>query len=332
MQCGADTPSTVLHVRCRPDTAETSYRQVLDLLDDISPLVQALPPSAALVDVKGATKYHSRTPYQLAERIRLRALALLGIDTHIGIGSNYSLAAMASARPARNGLRLVEPADVTAFLAPLPIEALHGIGPVQARVLSRYGVHTVGTLAALPASTASRLLGGRAGRLLHERAHGIDSRPVTPKRLPQTVSERVRFASDTLNPHDQWAALLHLVTTLGAQLRAQKRAATAITVVVTFADQSTVSRTRRLQEASAHTVDLQTPAHRILHGFALQRARVREIACRLDLTDADRTAHQITLDATRESVLRLEPVVDRANARFGPGTVGPAAAYRQRTG
>ncbi|BDM74920.1 hypothetical protein HEK616_84070 (plasmid) [Streptomyces nigrescens] len=320
--------ASILHLRCRPDTTETAFREVLALLEEFSPTVEALPPSAALVDLRGAVRFFSRSPYQLAETIRLRALARLGVDTRIGVSSTYTVAAMASALPGSKGVRLVPPGEVTSLLWPLEIEALHGIGPVQARTLRGYGLHTIGALAAMPTSTVVRLLGGRAGRLLHERSHGHDPRPVTPRRLPLSASERIHFPHDTLDPAAHRAALLDLVVTLGTRLRAQRLAATTISVTITLADRSTVTRSRRLPEASFHTEDLRSPAYRILDSFALQRARVRQIAARVEMTEAHRVARQISLDDTRESRLLLEPVIDKANARFGPGTVGPAATYR----
>ncbi|MFF4699981.1 DNA polymerase Y family protein [Streptomyces chattanoogensis] len=323
------TEANVLHVRCRPDTAEETYRDVLTLLTEISPAVQALPPTAALVDVRGARCYFGgRTSYQLAETIRLRCLARLGIDTHIGISDTYATSAVASARPTADGLCLVLPDQVKSFLAPLPVGALHGIGPTQARTLTGYGLHTIGALAATPPVTVMRILGGRAGRLLHERSHGIDPRPVTPARVSATTSERITFRHDTLDPSVLRAALLQLVVTLGARLRAQDKAATTISVIITLADRSSVTRSRRMPEASGHTEDLRVPAYRILDALALQRARIRQIAVRAELTEAGRTSRQMTFDVRRESALRLEPVLDRLNTRWGAGTVGPASAFR----
>ncbi|MFI1349571.1 hypothetical protein ACH4UR_25140 [Streptomyces lydicus] len=138
----------MLHVRCRPDTSEDAYRQVFDMLTGYSPVGQALPSAAALVEARGALPYFGCSSDQLAARIRLRAMALVGVDVHVGVASSWAVAAMASARPARNGIRLVVPDGEPAFLDQLPIEALHGIGPVQATRLRTFGLETIGALAA----------------------------------------------------------------------------------------------------------------------------------------------------------------------------------------
>jgi DNA polymerase-4 len=153
----------------------------LELLADLSAVVQVLPPTAALVEAKGALRYHGVDGRGLAEMARLRAVAHLGVDLRIGIASTAALAATASAQaPLPGGLVVVEPEHVQEWLEPLPVGALYGIGERQVSDLRHYGVHRVGQLAGLSLHTVQRILGARAGRLAWERARGIDPRPVTP--------------------------------------------------------------------------------------------------------------------------------------------------------
>ncbi|MFF7415774.1 DNA polymerase Y family protein [Streptomyces lydicus] len=257
-------------------------------------------------------------------------MALVGVDVHIGIARSWAVAAMASVRPARNGLRLVPAGGEPAFLDQLPIEALHSIGPVQAARLRTFGLETIGALAATPPVTVGRILGGKAGRVMHERARGIDPRPIVARALPLTVSERAAFRHDTLDPTMLRSALLHLTVTLGARLRTRQLAATSLSVNVVFADGAAITRSRKLRETSAHDEDLRTVAYALWEAFAFERARIRGLAVRVDVTSAAQAARQITLDERREAPVRLEPVIDRANRRC-PDTVGPASAYR-RTG
>ncbi|MCL2732191.1 MAG: hypothetical protein FWE15_19450, partial [Actinomycetia bacterium] len=230
----------VLHVRCRPGTGEREYRALLGLIRDISPVLQVLPPSAALVDVAGALRYWDASPYDLAQRIRVRALAHLDVDARIGAGPNWTVAAIASKGPLP--VTVVTPEQVRGFLDPLPVGMLHGIGPVQERALTSFGLRTVGALAAVPESTVQRILGGRAGRLLRDRARGIDPRPVTPTGLPGATSERRLFDADTLDPGAIRAALLETAVVLGDRLRGCGRIAAGLTLEVAFSGGSTVSR------------------------------------------------------------------------------------------
>ncbi|MFD5570705.1 hypothetical protein ACFWJA_46590, partial [Streptomyces cadmiisoli] len=87
-----------MHVRCPDRLPEESYRQVLELLAELSPVVQALPPTAALVELKGALRYHGADGRRLAEVLRVRTLSRLGVDVRVGIGPSITVAATASAR------------------------------------------------------------------------------------------------------------------------------------------------------------------------------------------------------------------------------------------
>ncbi|WP_406397775.1 hypothetical protein OH805_02560 [Streptomyces sp. NBC_00879] len=251
----------------RQHSAQTSvrdlrYRAVLEVLAPVSPVVQVIPPGAVLVDVAGVLRLHRRSPYELVEIIRVRALALTGVEVHLGAAANWALAATASARPAANGIRLVPdgPAAVAAFLHPLPIDALHGIGRRQAETLRNFGIHTVGTLAGLPTATVQRVLGGRDGRLLQQRAQGHDHRRV-PTALPRSTSEACHFDRDELDGNVIRAAILDAVVTIGARLREREQAATALQVQLRMHDRSLLTRSRKLPAATAHSADLRDCAY-----------------------------------------------------------------------
>ncbi|MFF4409878.1 hypothetical protein [Streptomyces sp. NPDC001404] len=323
----------VLHLRVPPGTPEPLFRAVLRVLEPISPIVQVIPPGAALLDVAGVLRLHGRSPYELATVIRVRVLAYTGVDIHLGVAENWALAATASAHPTSNGIRLVpDDADaVAALLHPLGIEALHGIGPRQAETLRGYGIHTIGALAHVPAATVQRILGGRPGRQLRERALGKDPRPVTPTVLPRSTSEQRRFAHDELVGDFVQAAILDAVVSLGARLREHALVATELQLQLRMHDRTFLTRSRKLPAATAHTADLRECAYRLLGSLRLERARIRGVMVRADhLLDADRVAEQISMDRTEENLRRIETAVDRANRRFGPGTVRPAALAGRR--
>ncbi|MGW3308289.1 Tn3 family transposase [Streptomyces sp. NPDC001073] len=127
-----------MHVRCPARVPEGTYREVLDLLGELSSVVQALPPSAALVELKGALRYHGMPPQRLGEVLRLRSVARIGVDVRVGIGSSVTVAATASAQiTGPGGVLVVEPGTEAEWLAPLPVDALHGIGPRQAQTAGR---------------------------------------------------------------------------------------------------------------------------------------------------------------------------------------------------
>ncbi|MEU9289168.1 hypothetical protein AB0D57_31995 [Streptomyces sp. NPDC048275] len=326
MTAGAQTRkvSCVVHVRCPDRLPEDVYRQVLEQLAALSPVVQALPPTAALVELKGALRYHGASARRLGEVLRVRTISRLGVDVRVGIGPSITVAATASGQITEpGGVLAVDPDQVADWLGPLPVEALHGIGPRQAQELRNFGVHCVGLLAAIPPATVQRLLGGRAGRLAADRARGIDPRPVTPRTLPTSASVSRTFTRHTLDGAEVRATLLDMVVTLALQLRRRGQAARGLTL--RFAGGTSWEKTRRLPEASAHDDDLRTLAYRLIDAAGLQRGRLTGLILRgEDLVAADRVAEQISLDQAREARLVAEEVSDRIRAKFGPGAIRPA--------
>ncbi|MEU5299136.1 DNA polymerase Y family protein [Streptomyces umbrinus] len=326
---GDQRVSSVMHVRCPDRLPEDVFRQVLELLAEFSPVVQALPPSAALVELKGALRYHGTSPRHLGETLRIRTLSRLGVDVRVGIGPTIAVAATASGQiDAPGGVLAIDPDHVADWLGPLPVEALHGIGPKQAATLRDYGIHCVGLLAAVPPATVQRLLGGKAGRLAADRARGIDLRPVAPRALPATLTVRHAFAQHTLDGALVRAALLDLVVQLAHQLRHRGQVARGLTLTLRFAGGTSWEKTRRLPEASAHDDDLRTMAYRLIDVAGLQRGRLTGLVLKgEDLVDADQVAQQISLDQARETRLVAEVVSDRIRDKFGPDAIGPAATF-----
>ena len=124
-------------------------------------------------------------------------------------------------------------------------------------------------------ATLQRIPGARAGRELHERAHGIDRGRVVPNAAARSLAAERPFARDELDPARHRRALLSAAEELGARLRARSRCAARSTLTVRYADRSTTTRTRRLAEPTAHSAALTDAAYRMYEALGLQRARVR---------------------------------------------------------
>ncbi|MDF2256475.1 DNA polymerase Y family protein [Streptantibioticus ferralitis] len=319
----------VLYAHFHSDTlGEEAYGWLLALLGEITPVVEALPPDAALADVRGSLRYFGRTAEELAALIRVRALARYGVDCTVGVAANPVLARMVAHDGPPGAVRTLPaaPDAIAAFLARKPAAALHGVGPATARLLGDYGLDTVGRIAAVPLGTLQRILGASAGRRMYERARGIDPTPVTPNAPARSIGGERRFDRDELDPVRHRRALLSLTDELGARLRGAGQVARSLALTVRYADRSATTRTRALPEPTGHTAALTDTAYRMYASLGLQRARVRAVALRAEgLADAELAAHQLTLDPGDDRARRIEEVTDRARARFGAGVVGPAA-------
>ncbi|MFD3729659.1 hypothetical protein [Streptomyces sp. NPDC058671] len=221
------------------------------------------------------------------------------------------------------------PYDIAAFLRPQPAAALPGIGPAAARTLGRLGIHTVGEIADTSLTTLQRILGVAAGRQAHDRALGIDDRPIVPAAAPRSLSLSHRFDHDELDPDQHHRAVLGLTEHIGAALRDDRQVAQGLTLTVTYVDRSQTTRTRSLAEATAHTPALAATARELLTTLGLQRARVRSLSLRAErLQPAETAVHQLPLGTNDDRARDLEAALDRARARYRPGIVGSAAAYR----
>ncbi|MFD7134453.1 hypothetical protein [Streptomyces sp. NPDC059894] len=345
---------TILCVRFQlPPARETALPGLLGLLEDFTPVVEALPPDGALADLRGAERYFGRGAAELASVIRVRALALHGVDCAIGAGPGPMLARMAM-REARPGVTCAVPEDaVGEFLAGRPVVALPGIGTATARTLCEYGLDTLGRVAVAPLSTLQRLVGARAGRDLHERANGVDRGRVVPdgvslphSRLrssggtPMLATERP-FTRDELDPDRHRRALLSATEELGSRLRTLDKVCRTLTLTVRYAGQPpsrtgsnggsslATTRSRTLREPTAHSPVLTRTAYDLYEALGLQRARVRALALRAEgLAPAGQATHQLTFDPVDEKARRIEEVADRARAKFGPRavTLGTLAA------
>ncbi|GGU94344.1 hypothetical protein GCM10010260_31710 [Streptomyces filipinensis] len=322
-ECGM----TILCVRFQlPPMYEAALPGLLGLLEDFTPVVEALPPDGALADLRGAERYFGRSAVELASVIRVRALARYGVDCAIGAGPGPTLARVAL-RDARPGVTCAVPEDpegIAAFLAGRPVSALPGVGTATARTLGEYGLDTLGLVAAAPLSTLQRLIGAKAARELRERASGLDRGRVVPNAVSRSLTAERAFGIDELDPGRHRRALLSAAEELGGRLRAVEKICRTLTLTVRYADRSSTTRSRTLKEPTAHSPALTEVAYGMYEVLGLQRARVRALALRAEgLAPAGQASHQLTFDPVDEKVRRIEEVADRARAKFGPRAVMP---------
>lgn len=321
------TTRTIAYVHLHRPSEET-YEQLFAVLADLTPVVQALPPSAALLDLTGALRYFDRTPAALAALLQLRVLARFGVRSTVGIGPNRMLATLAAQTAAPEAVHVLpdDPRAITDFLGPLPVQVLPGVGPKTSRALVKYGLTTVADLRTVPLASVQRITTAGAGRLLVERAHGHDPRTVHPGAPPAHLTARRDFDRDTLDSDATRAALLSCALEVGARLRADGQVTGRLELEIRFADRSTTSRARALREATDHTATLQHRIHDLYNGLGLQRARLRAMSIRAqDLRPVESATVQLSLDPQVNLRRRLDAVADRAAHRFGPGALTRAA-------
>ncbi|MFD4603207.1 ImpB/MucB/SamB family protein [Streptomyces sp. NPDC058464] len=316
----------IAHLHLHASLSEAQYADIIELMSNVTPHVQAVPPNAVQLDLTSALRYFDLSPYDMVQATMMRLKAHYGIDCSAGLAGNRMLAAMAADASAPGETTWVTTADAADWLYPRPVTALPGIGRATAETLGRYGLHTIGQVVDLPAGTLQRLLGTGPARLLAERARGRDPRPVTPSEPAAHLAADLVLDRDCLDPAQHHRAVLGLAEQLGGRLRGERRVAGRLTLTVRYADRSSTTRTRALPEPTDHSPALAAAALGLLASLGLQRARVRAFAIRADgLRPADSAYRQLSLDPGDTRARAAEVAADRARRRFGADAVRPAA-------
>ena len=298
---------------------------VMEIFRSITPLVEPLSLDEAFLDVSGAVRRLGR-PAEIGQLIRDRVADEQGITCSVGVAPTKFVAKLASTRAKPDGL-LVVPADqVVAFLHPLPVAALWGVGEKTEKELTRFGLATVGDIANTPLTTMTRALGQAAGAHLHALAWGRDERDVVPHEPDKSIGAEETFARDVDDPEVVRRELLRLAERTAARLRAGGIAGRTVSIKVRFADFTTITRARTLREATDVGQEIYGTARALFDGLGLDRARIRLVGVRVEqLVDAESAPHQLLLGERASGRRAAEQAADKATHKYGSGTVKPAS-------
>ncbi|MBI2866817.1 MAG: DNA polymerase IV [Chloroflexi bacterium] len=285
------------------------------ILRDFTPDVEPLSLDEAFLDLTGFEPHYGPAA-EAATRIKARIVRELDVTASVGIATGKTVAKVASDRCKPDGLLEVPPGQEAAFLAPLPLDDLPGLGDTTANALRGLGVATLGQLAAMPAPVLRQRLGWY-GLLLSEWAKGRDSRPVLPPAPQKSFSRETTFPQDVADRDLLRATLRYLTERVAAALRAEGKEARCVALKLRYADFTTISRQHALRHPSASD-DALFQAGMALLGQALGKRwdKVRLIGVgAADLVPADL---QLSLFPTsRDRELSLYRAVDRLRARYG---------------
>ncbi len=314
-------------------------RAVFEILGGFTPLMEKVSIDEAYLDLTGTGLLFGRA-VDAAEKLRREVRGRLGLDVTVGVSRNRLVSKVASGFAKPRGLFDVQPGQEARFLAPLPVQALPGVGPVTTRRLVDFNIERLGTLAGTEAWFLERVFGVH-GAALQARARGEDDTPVRPsweRPEARSVGHEETFVRDTADPGFLAARLQVLLESAARRLRAKGLVARKVTVKLRHADFVTLTRDATLPAASDHDVELLEPALELLGRMATRRTLVRLLGVRLG--DLRRGFWQGSLfDSRRRRERRLIDTLDRLRGRYGDGSVrtgetvrfgcGPAAPPRR---
>ena len=316
---------------------------VMGVLADVTPAVERISIDEAFLDVSGATHLFG-PPATIATLLRARVRAEVGLPISVGAARTKHLAKVASQVAKPDGLLVVEPDGERAFLDPLPVGLMWGVGPVAEQRLAERGIRTIGELARTPSSAVEHLLGQAVGTRLSALAHNED-----PRRVVTSGRARSVGAQSALGRRDPTRELVrevlgHLADRVAGRLRAKNRAGRTVTVRVRFPPMRSVTRSLTLAEPISSTLTLTEIAEELTWQALADERATQEAPGQISLLAVSvsnlttRQVIQLELplpppdprrpgSATGSARWALDRSMDAVRTRFGRDAVGylPAA-------
>ena len=298
------------------ETSKAVYR----VFEDTSPVVEGLSIDEAFLDVRGMRRI-AGSPTEIAVRLRRKVREHVGLPITVGVARTKFLAKVASGVAKPDGLLVVPPDRELAFLHPLPVERLWGVGAVTAGKLRALGITTVGEVGRIPEGILVSMLGRAAGRHLHALAHNRDFRPVRPRPRRRSMGSQRALGRSRRAPEAVEADLLALVDRLTRRMRAAGRVGRTVVLRLRFDDFSRATRSHTLPRPTAQTQTILATARELLTtaGPLIERQGLTLVGVAVANLD-DGGASQLTLPFDQRAEA-LDAALDELRDRFGSAAV-----------
>ena len=296
-------------------------KAVFRVFEDATPLVEALSIDEAFLDVRGMER-SAGSPLELAAKLRRDVRERVGLPITVGVARTKFLAKVASGVAKPDGLLLVPPDRELAFLHPLPIERLWGVGPKTAEKLHALGILTVRQVAELEEAVLVSILGRASGRHVHALAHNLDPRPVERRRRRRSIGSQRARGRHAWSAESVDADVVALVDRVTRRLRTAGRVGRTVVLRLRFDDFSRATRSHTLPQATDRTATILEAARELVAASlpGLERRGLTLVGITVaNLDDAD--AVQLPLPFERPDLDALDAVLDEVRERFGTGAI-----------
>jgi DNA polymerase-4 len=296
-------------------------KAVFAVFEDTAPVVEGISIDEAFLDVRGL-EHISGTPREIAVRLRTRIREQVGLPITVGIATTKFLAKVASAVAKPDGLLLVPAGEELAFLHPLAVERLWGVGPATAAKLHGAGITTVRDVAAVTEPALMEIVGRGAGRHLHALAHNRDPRRVRTRRRRRSMGAQRALGRSPKTWELLDATLVALVDRITRRLRGAQRVCRTVVLRLRFGDYSRATRSHTLAEATSDTALLLAAARELLGAAQPMIDRQGLTLIGVTLTNLDNEgAVQLSLPFPDQPAHALDVAVDGIRDRFGSSAI-----------
>jgi DNA polymerase-4 len=311
--------------------AEAS-KELFSIFEDASPLVEGLSIDEAFLDARGLAHIRG-TPPEIAERLRRDVRERVGVPITVGVASTKFLAKVASGVAKPDGLLVVPAGQESAFLRPLPVERLWGVGAATAAKLHAYGITTVGEVAGLDEELLIAMLGRATGRQLHALSHNRDPRPVVVGRRRGSIGSQCALGRSRRTPEEVDAVLVGLVERVTRRMRLAGRVGRTVVLRLRFADFSRATRSHTLPLPTAHTHSILLTARWLLATTRpeVERRGLTLVGIAVANLESDAVL-QLMLALDRYSGNALDAALDEIRRRYGSSAVTRAVLLGRDSG
>jgi DNA polymerase-4 len=304
-------------VRPRMSAYSEASKEVYRLFEHHSPLVEGLSIDEAFLDVRGLERI-TGSPAEIAARLRRDVRDQLGLPLTVGVACTKFLAKVASGVAKPDGLLVVPAGGERAFLHPLPVERLWGVGPVTARKLHDRGLVTVGRVAQVPEPALVAMLGQAVGRQLHALAHNRDPRRVRTGRRRGSIGSQCALGRSRRSPAEIDAILVGIVERVTGRMRKAQRVGRTVVLRVRFDDFARATRSHTLPQPTAETARVLAVARGLLASLAPVTRRRGLTLVGLSVANLDDDAPlQLPLPLDPWAGGALDATVDEIRDRYG---------------
>jgi DNA polymerase IV len=307
---------------------------VFEVFRDTTPIVEVVSVDEAFLDVSGLRRV-AGSPVQIGARLRADVRDIVGLPITVGIACTKFLAKVASQEAKPDGLLLVPPGHELAFLHPLPVRRLWGVGAKTADKLDAHGIETVADVAELSESTLGSLAGAAMGRQLFALSHNIDRRRVNTgvRRRSVGAQRALGRAGNCMSPNEVDAVVVNLIDRITARMRAAGRSGRTVLLRLRFDDFSRATRSRTLAWATSSTQPILGAARLLIASAAPLIAERGLTLVGFAVSGIDRSGvQQLMLPFGEGQGLAVETAIDQVRRRYGKSALTPAVLLGRDVG
>jgi DNA polymerase-4 len=296
-------------------------RDLFSVFEQTAPVVEGMSMEEAFLDVRGLERI-SGTPPRIAERLRREVRERVGLPVSVGVARTKVIAKMASGAAKPDGLLVVRPGEESAFLHPLPVEKIWGVGRATAERLRAAGIASVGDIARTPETSLVAIVGGHAGRRLLAVATNSHFRPVRSGRRRRSYGAQRALGLRRYRRGEVEPSLDALVDRVTRRMRTARRVGRTVILRMRFGDYSRATRSATLTRPTSESRPIKLAARGLLEAAreVINRQGLTMVGITVTNVEPDGSGVQLRLPVDRH-IEALDQALDELRARYGSSAI-----------